>query len=165
MTGPSLNHVVLHKLMEQPLTGYALCTKIEQLAGKRPSYGSIYPILERLTAEGLLTQHEEGRKKIYTITPKGKVAAQSYKEQHQQFFESMVAQNKMFCELTGQDPTPVNYMLQRLKQGDNPLKGVAENAFKMRDTLFTLAEQGLVQKRSKEINAILVDARKKLEKL
>jgi DNA-binding PadR family transcriptional regulator len=165
MSGPTLNHIVLHKLGDHPLSGYALCTEIEKLTGKRPSYGSIYPILERLAAEHLVTVHVEGRKKVYTITAKGKEMAHSYKEQHQQFIENMIAQNRLLCELTNQDPEVVNFMLERLRQGDNPLRGVSDNAFKMRDALFNLARQGLVQKHSKKINQILIDTAKNLEKL
>jgi DNA-binding PadR family transcriptional regulator len=165
MAGPTLNHIVLHKLSEHPLSGYALCTQIEKLTGKRPSYGSIYPLLERLTAEQLVTVEEQGRKKIYTLTPKGRLVSKEIREQHQQFIENMVAQNKMLCELTNQDPEAVNFMLERLKHGDNPLRGVSENAFKMRDTLFALAQRGLIEKHNKQINEILIDTTKKLEKL
>lgn len=165
MVGLKLNLLVLHKLEERPLSGYSLCTAIENSTGKRPSYGSIYPLLEKMESEGIVTAKKEGRKRIYTLTAKGRTATNTYKEQHAQLIESMIRHSKMFCEITDSDPEPMMRVLERLKKGEDPLGPVSANAIKFRDTLFRMTQNGRITRHQKEINLILTEAIKRLEKL
>jgi DNA-binding PadR family transcriptional regulator len=72
--------VLLALVAEKPRHGYELIKELEQrYAGfYRPSPGSVYPTLQLLEDEGLLTSVVEGGKRIYTITAAGQeqVAAQ-----------------------------------------------------------------------------------------
>ena len=66
-------HIYVMKLLqESPMTGYRLMGEIESTIGSRPSPGSIYPLLDSLSESGLIKLKEEGRKKIYSLTSKGK---------------------------------------------------------------------------------------------
>ncbi len=62
---------VLKELNQQESTGYQLI-KILGEKGKRPSPGSIYPLLKELKCKGLVLSHQDSRKKIYSLTKKGK---------------------------------------------------------------------------------------------
>lgn len=71
---------VLGELMDQPLHGYLLHTILSRALGplRQISWGSLYPLIKRLTQEGLITQLEEeqpeavGRKrKVYQISELG----------------------------------------------------------------------------------------------
>ena len=68
-----LKLAVLKIVSKGPIHGYALIKEIERLTGEdwKPSPGSIYPALQELEAEGLITRRIEGRRKIYDITPEG----------------------------------------------------------------------------------------------
>lgn len=59
-----------------PTHGYALMKEIERLTEEdwRPSPGSIYPALQDLMRDELITSRKEGRRKVYEITPKGEMA-------------------------------------------------------------------------------------------
>lgn len=48
---------------------------IENLTNKdwRPSPGSIYPALQELEKNGLISFEREGRQKVYRITPEGEI--------------------------------------------------------------------------------------------
>jgi formylmethanofuran dehydrogenase subunit E len=66
-----LHMLVVQQLKESPRSGYALVKTIHEQTGWKPSYGSIYPLLEKLESQGAVTVREEGRSKIYSLTPAG----------------------------------------------------------------------------------------------
>ncbi|MBT3463913.1 PadR family transcriptional regulator [archaeon] len=63
---------VLKLLNEESKSGYKLMDEIEEILGKRPSSGSMYPLLENLTSENFVVSKKEGKTKIYTISKEGK---------------------------------------------------------------------------------------------
>lgn len=71
---------VLALLKEQPMHGYQIIREIEERSGGswKPSAGSVYPTLQLLADEGLITATEEGGRKTYALTEEGRaVAAES----------------------------------------------------------------------------------------
>ena len=68
---------VLHLLAEKPMHGYQVIAEIEQRSGGawKPSPGSVYPTLQLLADEGLITAAEEGGRKTYSLTPEGREVA------------------------------------------------------------------------------------------
>jgi DNA-binding PadR family transcriptional regulator len=161
----SLRDIILHKLSEQSLSGYSLSKKLYESTGQKPSFGSIYPILEKLSKENLVTVKTEGRSKIYTLTPRGKEQATAVKQNREEMIKQMMAHNKVFCEITGTNPEALNIILERLKQGEHPLGPVAKNVFATRDMILKMSQDGRLQRHQKEINAILTETRKKLERI
>jgi DNA-binding PadR family transcriptional regulator len=65
---------VLTLLAERPMHGYELIQTIEERSGGiwRPSPGSIYPTLQLLADEGLVTSDEGGGRKLFTLTDAGR---------------------------------------------------------------------------------------------
>ncbi len=57
--------------------GYEVITELEAQSGGRwrPSAGSVYPTLQQLSDEGLVTSEEIDGRRVYTLTDEGKVAA------------------------------------------------------------------------------------------
>lgn len=53
------------------MTGYELMNRIERITGRRPSSGTIYPMLSSMTEEGWIERREEGEKAFYRITDTG----------------------------------------------------------------------------------------------
>jgi PadR family transcriptional regulator PadR len=75
------SYFVLAALIDGPLHGYAILNRVGELSeGRvRPSTGTLYGALERLTAEGLLSPGEEqvveGRpRRAYSLTEEGLAA-------------------------------------------------------------------------------------------
>jgi DNA-binding PadR family transcriptional regulator len=60
-------------LAEEPGHGYDLMRRLEDNSGGawRPSAGSIYPTLQQLEDEGLVTSAERDGKRVYTLTDAG----------------------------------------------------------------------------------------------
>ncbi|MGI9610386.1 MAG: helix-turn-helix transcriptional regulator [Acidimicrobiia bacterium] len=78
-------HATLLLLNEQPRQGYDIIAELEERSGGawRPSPGSIYPALKRLSMKGLVEadEDEEG-KRIFSITDQGRERLAAMEESH-----------------------------------------------------------------------------------
>ncbi|MEF2978022.1 PadR family transcriptional regulator [Subtercola sp. YIM 133946] len=65
---------VLALLAEQPMHGYQIIHEIEERSGGswKPSAGSVYPTLQLLADEGLISAEEANGRKIYALTEAGR---------------------------------------------------------------------------------------------
>ncbi|WP_439593395.1 PadR family transcriptional regulator [Microbacterium sp.] len=65
---------VLTLLAEAPMHGYQIIREIEERSGGswKPSPGSVYPTLQLLTDEGLITASESDGRKTYSLTVEGR---------------------------------------------------------------------------------------------
>lgn len=83
----ALKYLVLHLLKTEPRHGYELIKAIESLSAGlySPSPGMIYPLLNLLADEGLITElaGEEGRRR-YAITDAGRAALDAAEAQLQE---------------------------------------------------------------------------------
>lgn len=72
---------VLALLAEQPMHGYQLIHAIEERSGGswKPSAGSVYPTLQLLADEGLITGEEEQGRKTYSLTEAGRESLEAEK--------------------------------------------------------------------------------------
>lgn len=71
---------ILVALTEQPMHGYQIIQAIETRTDGawKPSPGSIYPTLQLLADEGLVSSEQVGERKVYSLTEAGRaVAAES----------------------------------------------------------------------------------------
>lgn len=65
---------VLSLLSEQPMHGYQIITELTERSGGiwRPSPGSVYPTLQQLEDEGLVTATEEDGRRTFSLTAEGR---------------------------------------------------------------------------------------------
>ncbi|MFE6731363.1 PadR family transcriptional regulator [Streptomyces californicus] len=70
---------ILALLKDRPMHGYEMIQEIGERSGGawRPSPGSVYPTLQLLEDEGLITSASEGGKKLFTLTESGLGEAES----------------------------------------------------------------------------------------
>jgi DNA-binding PadR family transcriptional regulator len=69
---------VLAVLVDGPGHGYDIMSRLEEKSGGvwRPSAGSVYPTLQQLDDEGLVTATETDGKRVYTLTDEGRAEAE-----------------------------------------------------------------------------------------
>jgi DNA-binding PadR family transcriptional regulator len=69
--------LILAALARKPMHGYEVIQELEAQSGGRwrPSAGSVYPTLQQLADEGLVTSEEIDGRRTYTLTDAGKAAA------------------------------------------------------------------------------------------
>jgi DNA-binding PadR family transcriptional regulator len=70
---------ILALLKDNPMHGYEMIQEIGERSGGawRPSPGSVYPTLQLLEDEGLITSASEGGKKLFTLTDVGRTEAEA----------------------------------------------------------------------------------------
>jgi DNA-binding PadR family transcriptional regulator len=68
---------VLALLAERPMHGYQIIQEIDERSGGawKPSPGSVYPTLQLLTDEGLVSAEESNGRKTYSLTEAGRAEA------------------------------------------------------------------------------------------
>jgi len=57
---------------EKEVSGYEIIKRVNKLTGKKPSTGSVYPLLKLMQNEGWIIGAEAPRKTLYRITEEGK---------------------------------------------------------------------------------------------
>ncbi len=74
-----LSHIVLYTLLEKPMHGYEIIRTLEEQSHGmwRPSAGSIYPTLQLLEEQELVTSTEAEGKNIYALTDSGRKTAEA----------------------------------------------------------------------------------------
>ncbi len=73
---------ILLLLAEEPRNGYAVMQEIEERSSGawRPSPGSVYPVLQQLEDEGLVTPEETGERKVVALTDEGRKYVEDNRE-------------------------------------------------------------------------------------
>lgn len=92
-----LRPVILKLLSrEDNKTGSELAEEIEQRLGSKPSYGSIYPILQKLVEKDLLEVKEDGKKKKYSLKEKGEQFVKEMEEKKREQTENFLSMLRTF---------------------------------------------------------------------
>ncbi|MER7763192.1 PadR family transcriptional regulator [Streptomyces sp. NPDC097619] len=70
---------ILALLTDRPMHGYEMIQEIGERSGGawKPSPGSVYPTLQMLEDEGLISSESEGGKKLFTLTEAGHTEAEA----------------------------------------------------------------------------------------
>jgi DNA-binding PadR family transcriptional regulator len=73
---------VLALLAEEPRHGYAIMSEITERSGGvwRPSPGSVYPVLQQLQDEGLVSVTESEGRRVFSLTEAGAAYVEEYRE-------------------------------------------------------------------------------------
>ena len=156
-----LRLIVMKTLSNKKLSGYGLIKQIEKDTGTwKPSFGSIYPLLEKLLKEKLVVVEIQGRKKLYFLTKEGKDYLKIIDKSKNKIVDRMIATWNAFGKLT--DRREMGFMLEifnSLKKGQLPFKELNPELNEFRATMFELYSRG---KDRKKIKTVLKETVKKL---
>ena len=75
-----LNLWMLKITSEGKVSGYDIIKKVGELTGKKPSTGSVYPLLKSMENKGWIVGKKIGNKTLYTITNQGREVVESHGE-------------------------------------------------------------------------------------
>ncbi|MGA1813083.1 PadR family transcriptional regulator [Frondihabitans sp. 4ASC-45] len=75
--GGDIRAAVLRELSDESMHGYQIIRAIEARSGGtwKPTPGSVYPTLQVLDDEGLVSAEQVGERKVYSLTDTGRLAA------------------------------------------------------------------------------------------
>lgn len=128
---------ILRLLAEQPMHGYQIIGELTERSGGTwtPSAGSVYPTLQLLADEGLVTAEASGGKKVYRLTDAGLEAVGKLSDQRAPWDEA----------------------------ADSPMGGTGfhQATGRLVQALFQVGRSGSTQQVSAAV-AVINDARKKL---
>jgi DNA-binding PadR family transcriptional regulator len=91
--GGNVRSAVLRLLLERPMHGYEMIQQLDERTGGmwRPSPGSVYPTLQMLEDEGLITSQQTAGKRLYSLTDAGRERAEQTEDvpwrQHTEGFD------------------------------------------------------------------------------
>ena len=163
MTG-YLRLIVMKTLANRKLSGYDLIKQIEKDTGTwKPSFGSIYPLLEKLLKEKLVEMEIRGRKKMYYLTKDGKKHLKIIDNSKNILVDNLIAAWNAFGKIT--DRREMNFMLEvfnSLKKGQLPFKELNPELNEFRATIFEIYSTG---KDRRKIKSALKQTVKKLKAL
>lgn len=154
-----LKIMVLESLRDRSKTGYELMAFIEEKNGKKPSPGSIYPLLKELHQKGFVKVKNEDRKKIYSITVKGRKRIKEIEEERKILKQKHEQLHRIIDELSG-------------KKSQRPLDFESEEIMRNMDVLHELKEaiKDVINgkefyTKETEMRKIIKNASKRLKKL
>jgi len=93
MVNGYLRIFVLKELMSGTRSGYSLMRSVGDILGKRPSPGSMYPLLKEMESSGMITISASGEKGRYMITRKGRAAISRFLKEK----EGLILQHIRLC--------------------------------------------------------------------
>lgn len=156
-----LRLIVMKTLFNRELSGYGLIKQIERRTGTwKPSFGSIYPLLEKLLKEELVQVKAQGRRKIYSLTNEGKKHLVIIDKSKNILVDRLIETWHAFGKIT--DKREVSFMLEifnSLKKGQLPFKELNPELNEFRATVF---EQYSAGKDRKKMKSVIKEAVKKL---
>ena len=159
-----LRLIVMKTLSNRKLSGYDLTKQIEKDTGTwKPSFGSIYPLLEKLLKEKLVEVEIQGRKKLYFLTKEGKKHLNIIDKSKNTLVDKLIATWNAFGKIT--DRREMSFMLEvfnSLKKGQLPFKELNPELNEFRATIFELYSTG---KDRKKVKSVLKETIKKLKRI
>jgi len=89
-----LNLWMLKIISEGEVSGYDIIKKVGELTGKKPSTGSVYPLLKSMENKGWINGKSIGNKKLYKITKAGLEVVEGHGELKDYYSEKI---NESIC--------------------------------------------------------------------
>lgn len=108
-----LRAMVLKAISEKECNGYALMKSLAECTGRKPSPGSIYPLLSDLEKEGLISSKAIGKGKTYSITAKGKKGIKDLALQKQHLLIHHMEFITHIASITGKNDARLKEALKR----------------------------------------------------
>jgi formylmethanofuran dehydrogenase subunit E len=160
-----LKIVVLKALAESPKSGYSLMKFIEEKIGVKPSSGSMYPLLDSLKQNNLVSVTKKGRSNEYSLTSQGKEHLSIINEKKSECISQMEESMNMISTLTDEDMNMHKVIIEMMKKGEVPFKELNPELNKFRTFLFKMAKEGSLKKNSSKIKKILAKVNEEMKKL
>jgi len=161
-----LRLIVLKILEDKELCGYELISEIEKETGWKPSFGSIYPLLNNLLKNSLVTTKKCGKIKKYHITKKGKLFLADLMKRKDEILDRMMENVKLFDVVCGTNHSEdVIPMLEDIKRGKSPPPIFIEpEMIEFKNLMLKIVFEKNKEK-NKKMKKLLSELNKKLHKL
>ena len=160
-----LGTFVLRSLAQKPMSGYSLMKSIGASIGAAPSTGSMYPLLEKMKAEGFIDVRKEERSKVYSLNDKGRERLHELGKNQDELLDKLREGFRAFHCLSNKDTGFAEELFDSLKRGEVPFKEINPEAMELKRTLLELLKEGKIRTNRKEIKRILHKTTGELKRL
>jgi DNA-binding PadR family transcriptional regulator len=95
-----VRYLILDALSDEARHGYDVIREIEKRSDNlyKPSPGAVYPTLQMLEEMGLISSREEGDRKLYELTDKGRQELEEHLEEVEEAYERICGPSPLFNE-------------------------------------------------------------------
>jgi len=152
---------VLRQLATADSSGYDLMKFLASYASK-PSPGYIYPLLHALRKNGLVSVKVQGRKKVYSITIRGKRFLVDLEKKHQELMRSML---KNFEPISDKSEQRQFYKVMQSMHGNREKMFRDMDVFRDFNSAFLQIYQGDYDKKRLAMRGIIAKAATQLREL
>jgi DNA-binding PadR family transcriptional regulator len=154
-----LKIIVLKSLEKKPMSGYDLVKEIHESTHHwKPSFGSIYPLLKDLHKKSLVSVKISGRKKVYSLTVKGKnTLKEIFKAKDKIYDLTMESLKGLEAVCTKEEIVYIHKLHSNLKTNFMPFKGATSEINELIEVMVRISDSNNTQKKEKKIKAILKD--------
>lgn len=156
-----LRMLVLHILGEQPASGYGIMKQLQEKTGRKPSPGALYPVLEAMSSEGLLTKKQG----LYSLTKKGSEMKEKMGDLRTKMIASLEESTRMWGMMCPDEANFHDLIIDALKRGEVPFKEISTELSQFRGAIVTLYQNGSIRKNQKSIITILKETTARLQKI
>ena len=161
-----LKTTTLNILADKPMSGSELVQTIESQLGWKPSYGSIYPMLDQLLKEQLVTYHTDKKKKIYTLTLNGKKALKQNRKNKESLVKLLNKTYSIMKEVYGIDMSNIDEKIaEEIGQGTIAFEDIQQESTDMKKEIFRIMKAKTYKKNRTELKKILQETTQKMKRL
>ena len=146
---------VLNILAQGPHAGYDLMKYLQKEVGVKPSPGSIYPLLQHMHAEGLVSVRQAGKRKQYTLTQAGKTALQQFRKNKEKILDNLRGSMKLYDSVAGCNMKDVIVLLERMRAGKIPFGPLTGELLQLRTLSLKATEKEIPHKQREKILKLL----------
>ncbi|MBU1604756.1 MAG: PadR family transcriptional regulator, partial [Nanoarchaeota archaeon] len=159
-----LRIITLKAMQEGPKTGYDIIKYIGEKTSKKPSYGSIYPLLEQLKKEGLIEAKEEKRRKIHSLTKKGREEIKHLTNQKNELLEKLEEGICIFATIADTKSVKLELeFIKKMKREELTSMDLMPEMDDLKKTILELVLKNPNKTQKKEIIKIIKRTTKELE--
>lgn len=138
---------------------------IEEETGKKPSFGSIYPLLDQLKKEGFLSRKIEKNKKFYTLTKTGEEQLESLLKKKDELFKKLEEGMQLFSLITDDKEYEKHIKaIHSIKKSEFPLEPITE-IIEIKKILMNLMVNKPNKIKRKQITQVLKNTMKELKNI
>lgn len=162
-----LKLLILKALEEGHQTGYKIRKYVKKKTAHSPSYGSIYPQLEKLSEEEILSVKKEGKKKKYSLTKKGKEELEKILEEKKEELTGKLEEGmKIFSLVFDKDFADTQLKaIQMMREGKINFEELTPEVEELKKTMLELWMNKKIQKHRGKIRKILKKANEELRSI
>jgi DNA-binding PadR family transcriptional regulator len=154
---------VLRELVKGGMCGYDLMEGFKRFNGRRPSPGTIYPLLSDMKARGLISARRSGKKKIYGITPKGETLLTKLLNDRKNILQKAIP--LLSTAYSKEELSKIMEHLKLVTTGKIGLQGDLDVVTSLRDEIFKFAASKSYPKRRQDFRKLIIETLEKVRRL